>query len=252
MARLLRKHLHFIIVVTLLTLVVTFPTILYVFRTDVIWLPTNDPDIYLHLWDAWYGKLVLTGQADRLYTNLLFYPQGLSLVRHPLGLPNVITTAALNIILPLSNAYNLAYLLIIISCALSAYVYLLWLFKDKWTALFGAVIFGFSPHVVGEPASSKHYILGDDTARSLLLSSWRSGETNCVGDSCGPSDGIYIPNNHVYVRNSLDHAWVLLMCFRHRKVERPSLLAVCFTVCRGRVGFKFLERLPFDKRPRGH
>ena len=151
MAGLLRKHLHFIIVVTLLTLVVTFPTILYVFRTDVIWLPTNDPDIYLHLWDAWYGKLVLTGQADRLYTNLLFYPQGLSLVRHPLGLPNVITTAALNIILPLSNAYSLAYLLIIISCALSAYVYLLWLFKDKWTALFGAVIFGFSPHVVGEP-----------------------------------------------------------------------------------------------------
>lgn len=151
MASLLRKHFIIVVVVITLTLIVTFPTIVYVFRTDVIWLPSNDRDTYLHLWDAWFGRQVLAGKADRIHTDLLFYPQGISLVRHPLGLPNVITTAALNLILPLSNAYSLAYLLIIISCALSAYVYLLWLFKDKWIALFGAVVFGFSQHVVSEP-----------------------------------------------------------------------------------------------------
>ena len=151
MTSILRKHLIVFVVVITLTLVVTFPTIVYVFRTDVIWLPSRNPDIYLHLWDAWFGRQVLEGQADRIHTNLLFYPQGISLVRHPLGLPNVITTAALNLILPLSNAFSLTYLLIIVACALSAYVYLLWLFKDKWIALFGAVVFGFSQHVVSEP-----------------------------------------------------------------------------------------------------
>ena len=42
-------------------------------------------------------------------------------------------------------------MLLTFACALAAYVYLLWLFDDKWIALFGAVIFGFSPHVVSEP-----------------------------------------------------------------------------------------------------
>ena len=147
----MRRHLHFIIVVITLTLVVTFPTIVYIFRADVTWLPSDNKDIYLHIWDVWYGKQVLLGRADRLYTDLLFYPQGLSLDRHPVGLLNVITAAALNLVLPLPNAYNLAYLLIIVFSALSAYVYLLWLFKDKWIALFGAVVFGFSQHVVSEP-----------------------------------------------------------------------------------------------------
>ena len=53
--------------------------------------------------------------------------------------------------MPVSNAFSLAYLLIIVFCALSAYVYLHWLFSDKWIALLGAVVFGLSPHVVGHP-----------------------------------------------------------------------------------------------------
>ena len=58
---------------------------------------------------------------------------------------------ALSVFLPLPNAISLTYLLITAICAFSSYAYLLWLFKDKWIALFGAVVFGFSPHVVGHP-----------------------------------------------------------------------------------------------------
>ena len=53
---LLREHRHVIIVITLLTLFVTFPAILYVFRTDVFWLPSGHYDIYIEIWDIWYSR----------------------------------------------------------------------------------------------------------------------------------------------------------------------------------------------------
>lgn len=148
----LSEHRHFLIVLTLLTLAVTFPTIVHVFRTDTFWHPGGEhPDSFIKLWDVWYGNLFLRGQADRFYTNLMFYPDGLSLVYHPFLLPHIVIVNALGLVLPLPSAYSLAHLLIIWSSAFSAYLYLLWLFKDKWIALFGAIVFGFSPHVVGHP-----------------------------------------------------------------------------------------------------
>ena len=148
----LREHGHFIIIATLLTLALTFPTIVQVFRTDIYWHPGGEhPDSFIKLWDVWYGGLFLTGQADRFYTDLMFYPDGVSLVYHPFFLPHIIIVNALSLVLPSSNAYSLAHMLIIWSSALSAYLYLYWLFKDKWISLFGAVVFGFSPHVVGHP-----------------------------------------------------------------------------------------------------
>ena len=147
----LREHSHVLIVVILLTLATTFPTIAYVFDTDVFWLPTTDWDVYIHIWDAWFGKQVFTGQADRLHAQMMFYPDGLPLNSHQYALPNIVAVIIFNLFLPLSNAFSLAWLLLIFSCALSGYAYLLWLFEDKWIALLGAVVFGFSPHVVGEP-----------------------------------------------------------------------------------------------------
>ena len=146
----LKEHRHFVIVVTLLTLVITFPTIVYVFKTGEFWHPAgSDPDTFIKFWDIWYGMRIVTGQADRFYTDLMFYPEGVSLVNHPFFWPQVIVVNTLQLIMPLSNAYNLSFLLIVFSSALAAYTYLLWLFKDKWIAQFGAVVFGFCPHVLG-------------------------------------------------------------------------------------------------------
>ena len=76
----LREHRHFVIVLTLLTLAVTFPTIVQVFRTDIFWHPGGEhADSFIKLWDLWYGNLFLSGQADRFYTDLMFYPDGVSL-----------------------------------------------------------------------------------------------------------------------------------------------------------------------------
>ncbi|MCY4060810.1 MAG: glycosyltransferase family 39 protein [Chloroflexi bacterium] len=149
---LLRGHRHLLVIVTLLTLVMTFPTILYVFRTEVFWLPVGqDGDALTEIWDTWYGKLFLSGQADRFFSDRIFYPRGVSLVYHPLNLPYIVVINALQTIMPVSNAFSLAYMLIIFSSTLAAYVYLRWLMEDKWIALLGAIVFGFSPHVIGHP-----------------------------------------------------------------------------------------------------
>ena len=63
------------VIVTLLTLALTYPTISYVFRSDVFWLPGDNFDVYIKYWDVWYGRQFLTGQADRFYTDLMFYPK---------------------------------------------------------------------------------------------------------------------------------------------------------------------------------
>lgn len=149
--RLLRQHLHFIVVTTLAVLIITFPTIVYAFRADVFWLPVgNSNDVFFSFWDTWHIKQVLTGQADLFYTNALFYPQGLPLVYQSFFVPHAIVVNALQIFMPLSNAFCLAYLLVIFTSALSAYVYLLYLFTDKWIALFGALVFALSPYVVAK------------------------------------------------------------------------------------------------------
>ena len=148
MRAVISEHRHFIVVVTLLTLVMTWPTALYVLRTDVFWLPTGkSTDVFIKLWDTWYVKQILSGEADRAYTNLIFYPEGVSLVFQPIFIPHALVVNGLNLILPLTNAFILAHLLIIWSSALATYVYILWLLRDKWIALFGAVVFGLSPHV---------------------------------------------------------------------------------------------------------
>ena len=150
--RAVREHLHFIVVTTVLTLVMTFPTIVYVFRTDVFWLPTGSSrDVYIHIWDTWYGNQVLTGQALPFFTNLIFYPKGVSLAYHPLFYLHSIVVYALHVLLPISNAYSVAYLLMIVSSTFASYVYILWLFEDKWLALFGAIMFGFCSHVYATP-----------------------------------------------------------------------------------------------------
>ena len=148
----LREHLHFIVVVTLLTLVMTFPTIVYVFKTDVFWLPTGrSTDVFVTFWDVWHHMQVFGGQAEYFYTYSMFYPQGVPLTFHAFFLPYAVLLNSLQIIMPITNAFCLAYLLIVLSSMVSAYVYLLYLFEDKWTALFGAVVFGLSPHIVGRP-----------------------------------------------------------------------------------------------------
>ena len=143
MLRTLRIHLRFILVVGALAVVMTWPVAVYVFESDTFWLPSRSPDVFVEIWNAWYGQRLVTGQADFYFADLSFYPQGLPLTYHHFSIPSMLALGGLSALMPISNAYCLASLLWIVLNAGSAYVCLLHLFKDKWLALLGAIIFGF-------------------------------------------------------------------------------------------------------------
>lgn len=146
-----RNHLPFIVVVGLLLVLMTWPTIVYVFETGTFWLASDNRDVWQKLWDAWHVQKVRDGEASLDFADTLFHPVGMSIVYSP---DNVFYTELLAMLQPwmgTSNAFNLLYLLIILATTLSAYVYLIYLFKHRWLALFGAVVFGFSQHVVEHP-----------------------------------------------------------------------------------------------------
>ena len=149
----LRKHLHFIIIVPLIIIVLTWPTFLHVFETETFWLPTGRNDIFNLFWDAWYAKLVAFEDADFFYTDRLFYPNGVSLAYHNFSLPHMIVFGGLRIVMPAANAFNLTYLLLVFATVSSAYVYLRYLFRDKWISVFGAIVFGTSSFVLSRPAT---------------------------------------------------------------------------------------------------
>ncbi len=149
--RTLRNHLHFLIIVPLFIIVMTWPSFAYVFDTETYWLPNDGKDIYMKMWDAWYGGLALQGKADFFYTDLLFYPDGLSLVTHNFSLPQIIIQSGLQVFLPPPNAFNLSRLLLVFLTIASAYLYLVYLFRDRWIGLFGATVIGASGFVMARP-----------------------------------------------------------------------------------------------------
>ena len=107
--------------------------------------------MWMKFWDAWHLGKILGGEGNLFHTNDIFYPQGTTLAFQAYSLPHALLMNALDAIMPASNAYTLAFLLLIFASALSAYIYLCWLLKDKWLALAGAVVFGCSQWVMGVP-----------------------------------------------------------------------------------------------------
>ena len=151
LTRTFRNHWHFLLVVSLLIVVMTWPTILYVFKTDVFWVPVDSGDVWITFWNAWYLESLIAGNANFFRTDLMFYPEGLSLVYHNFTVPHMLIFGILQQAMPASNAFNFTYLLVIVLACSSAYIYLLYLFNHNWVSIFGAVLFGFSGYIVGRP-----------------------------------------------------------------------------------------------------
>ena len=148
----LRRHLPFIVIMPLLLVVMTWPTLPQILAPDSNWLVGHGIDWHMLFWDAWYAKRILAGQADFFYTDLKFYPAGVSLVFHNFSVSHMFLFAGLQALLPAANAYNLTYLILSFVTAASGYLYLHYLFKDQWLALFGSIVFGMSGFVLAHPA----------------------------------------------------------------------------------------------------
>ncbi len=148
----LRNHLPFLVVMPLILIALTWPTIARVFDREGFWLVQSNSDANMLFWDAWYFERLIAGRADYYYTDLLFHPAGVSLAFHNFSLPHMALMAALKTIFPPAKAYNLTYLLLAFLNAAAGYLYLNYLFRDKWIALFGTVVFGAGAFIIFRPA----------------------------------------------------------------------------------------------------
>ena len=138
----LRNHAHVLLLVPLVVIVTTWPTFPRIFDSNEFWLHSSQPDIWYKFWDAWHLERVLAGQADYYFTDTIFHPHGVSLAFHQISLPHALLMLVLQNILPADDALNLLFLLILCFNAFCAYPLIQHLIKDKWIALFGALVVG--------------------------------------------------------------------------------------------------------------
>ena len=148
----IRRHLPFLIITTALIIAMTWPAMALVFDADAFAVPTRNADVWQKLWDVWHWQRFLAGESSFYHSDALFYPVGVSLAYENFSLPQMIAVGLLSAILPIASAYTLTYLLIVFAVACSAYVYLNYLFRDRWLAILGACVFGFSQHVIAHAA----------------------------------------------------------------------------------------------------
>ena len=137
----LRNHLPVLLIVPLVVIATTWPTLPQILTADEFWLHANFRDKWLRLWDAWHIEQALAGQTPLYYTDSIFHPPGTSLAFYSLSFPHALLLIALKTVLPVDDAYNLLFLLILCFNACCGYALIRYLIKDKWISIFGAVVF---------------------------------------------------------------------------------------------------------------
>ncbi len=191
----LRRHIVFVLLFPLLLCIMSWPTVARVFDRDGFWLVQDSVDWHMLFWDAWYFERWITGQADFYYTDLLFHPTGATLAFHNFSLPHMALMASLKTVLPAPNAFNLTYLILTLVNGAAGYVYLNYLFRDRWVAVFGAVVFGLNAFIVDRPAHANiafiatiplslyclHRGLAEGRARLMLAAGFFIGATAFIG-----------------------------------------------------------------------
>ncbi len=144
----LRPHWLFLIVAPIALVAMTTPTLHLALDTGAYRLHTGPTDIFMKYWDAWYGGEMLAGRADFYHTDLLFFPNELSLAFHNFSLPHIFVFGSLQRVMPAFNAYLLSYLLIIAANLAASYMFLLRLVSRPAIACAGAFVVGFSTFVM--------------------------------------------------------------------------------------------------------
>ncbi len=138
--RCLRNHIHVLLILPVVIVVMTWPTFARLFDAEEFWVHNHTFEIFHRVWDAWHMGQVLAGQAELWYSFDTFHPQGASLAFLHISFPHAFLLFALNQLMTVDSANNLIFLLILYFNGISVYVLILHLVKDKWVALFGAVV----------------------------------------------------------------------------------------------------------------
>jgi hypothetical protein len=125
---------------TLISLLWTYPLIRD-FSTKVTGL---GGDRYIWLWDMWWmQKALLHLHTNPLYTNYLFYPQGVSLAFHDFAILNSFLSVPLQGIFTPGQIYNLLFLATYILGGFGAFLLARYLTGDALAAFVAGLVFAF-------------------------------------------------------------------------------------------------------------
>lgn len=133
---------------TLMSVVITWPLVLH-WQTQI---PVGlGGDAWVHQWTFWWIKQALTEGKNIFYTNLLFYPDGVSLTSHNIAWFNIAIWLPLQAIWGNLVAYGVMFLVIFTLNGCSLY----WLLYDRThsmaAGLIGGLIYGSWPYLVSQP-----------------------------------------------------------------------------------------------------
>jgi hypothetical protein len=154
---LVRSDLPYLLGYVLLTLAMTAPLIA---RLGTHLVGFGD-DAWMHYWNNWWVQRVLTEGGSVYTTNLLFYPQSVSLVTHNFGWTNVALWLVVEPAVGGIAAYNLVHLANITLCACAMFLLARHLLESRGPAFVAGLVYGFWP-----------YRLSDSVHPNMVAQQW--------------------------------------------------------------------------------
>ncbi len=144
-----RRHLAALVLFTILTLALTYPLVAHL-TTHVPGSATWAFDEYTFLWSAWWFKAALLDlQTSPLYTDLLFYPLGVSLILYTYNLFHAVLGLPLQLAGNVPLASNLMLWFATLCSGYGAFLLTRWLLRREgaaasfFPALLAGLIYAF-------------------------------------------------------------------------------------------------------------
>lgn len=134
------------VIYTAMTIVMTWPLVLYLDKRFAGW----DIDVWINQWATWWTEKAISEGQSLYHTDLMFYPQGVSLAFHSFSHVNTALALLLRPWLGDLGAHNV---IILIAHALSGYAMFCLarhITRSSLGAFFAGLVFAFYPYRMAE------------------------------------------------------------------------------------------------------
>ena len=112
------------------------------------YVPGGTSDLWVHQWTFWWVKTSLASGQNPFFTDLLFYPNGVSLAYQNVAWLNIAAWLPLQAILGGATAYSLVYILVFALNAFSMFLFAEELTESPLAAFVAGIVFGFWPYTM--------------------------------------------------------------------------------------------------------
>jgi len=144
-------------------------------------VPGGTSDLWVHQWVFWWVKKSLMSGHGPFYTDLLFYPQGVSLAYQNIAWLNIAAWLPLQAILGSLTAYSLTYMAVFPFNAFAMYVFAREVLDSTPAAFVGGIVFGFWPYTLSQYGHPNMMVIFGVPLALYFLK--RTMEKHCLRDA---------------------------------------------------------------------